>query len=189
MKNVLLFALLVSALNLFAQNGETVERKGFVIGLGISGGVISISDSNSENPFDKASGGLSLPNLKLGMMLSDRVALLATFPGMIYEYDGKDRSFEGLVPAIQYWVDNRWWVSGGVGLAIDAPAFYEVKKFKDETFNFGCAVTLSSGYELHQNDNFTIDLQSKIHLGRVFLEGDDYRDGAAFSVGIGFTWY
>lgn len=34
MKNVLLFVLLVSALNLFAQNNGTVERKGFVAGLG-----------------------------------------------------------------------------------------------------------------------------------------------------------
>ena len=171
------------------QPQSAVQREGFVIGFGIGGGVISVSDSYQEVAFDKASGGISLPNLKIGLMLSDRLALLATFPGMIYEHEGKDRSFEAFIPSLQYWVGDRWWINGGIGLAMDFPALYEVDDFKDEEWNFGCAVAASAGYELIQREKFVLDLQTKIHLGRTFLDNDAYRDGVAFTIGLGFNWY
>lgn len=189
MKKLLLITFLFSGLSLLGQNNNSIERKGFVIGFGIGGGIISVSDSYQETPFDKASGGLSLPNLKIGFMLSEKTALLATFPGMIYEYDGKDRSFEAFLPSLQYWVQDRWWVNGGVGLAMDFPAFYEVDDFKDEDFNFGCAVAVSTGYEIVQTKKFALDIQSRLHLGRVYLENDAHRDGVAFEIGLGFNWY
>lgn len=190
MRNLLIILFTFCTLTTFAQNDEnTIEREGFVIGFGIGGGVISISDSNQEVPFDKAEGGLSLPNLKIGWMLNNRLALLATFPGLIYEYEGDDRSFEAFIPSLQYWVKDRWWINGGVGLAMDLPAFYEVDNFKDEDWNFGCAVAISTGYELVQKKRYAFDLQSKIHMGRVFLDNDQHRDGVAFTIGLGFNWY
>lgn len=183
-----LFSLLT--FSAFGQmNENTVTREKFVIGFGVGGGVISLADSNTETDFDEAQGGISFPNLKIGWMLNDRTALLATFPGMIYEMDGKDRSFDGFVPVVQYWMNDRWWISGGMGLAMDFPAYYEVDDFKDEDWNFGCAVTASTGYEIYQKNNFTIDLQSKVYLGRVSLDGNEHRDAAALTVGIGFNWY
>ena len=134
-------------------------------------------------------GGISLPNLKFGWMLNDRLALMATLPGMIYDFEDHDRSFEAFIPSLQYWVGDRWWVNGGMGLAMDFPAFYEVEDIKNEEWNFGFAVAVSTGYEIIQRGNFAIDLQSKIHLGRVFLDNDQHRDAAAFTVGIGFNWY
>lgn len=188
MKNLLMVVLILCTFSLFSQNiNKTVERKGFVIGLGLSGGVISISDSDQEIPFDDAQGGFSLPNLKLGWMLNERLAILATFPGMIYEYEGKDRSFDAFMPSVQYWVKDRWWINGGIGLAVDGPALYE--DLDGEDWNFGCAVAFSTGYEIVQKKKFTIDLQTQLHLGRVFLENDQHRDGVAFSVGLGFNWY
>ena len=193
MKRMPLFFVLIAVLftgSLFAQEAPTgVERKGFVIGLGVGVGAISIADSNAETPFDEAQGGLSLPNLKIGFMLSDRMALLATFPGMIYEVDDRDRSFEAFIPSLQYWVNDRLWVNGGIGLAMDFPALYDMKGLEGDQFNLGCAVAVSAGFELVQRKNFALDLQSKIHLGRVFLDNDIERDAASFSVGVGFNWY
>lgn len=189
-KGLLIALFTVFTLTSYGQQFEnTVKRKGFVIGLGAGAGVISIADSDAENPFDDAQGGISLPNLKIGWMLNERTALLATFPGLIYDYEGKDRSFESFMPSLQYWVSDRWWVNGGIGLAMDFPAFYEVDDFKDEEWNFGCAVAASTGYEIYQKKNFTIDLQTKVHLGRVFLDDERHRDAAALTVGVGFNWY
>ena len=190
MKNLFVLVFTLFSLTLFGQAPDhSVQRKGLVFGVGVGGGVISVSQSTQEVPFDEAQGGFSLPNLKIGWMVNERLAVLATFPGKIYEYQGKDRSFEGFLPSLQYWAKDRWWINAGVGLAMDFPAFYEVDDFKDEDWNFGCAVSASTGYEIVQKNNFTIDLQSKVFLGRTFLENDEYRDAAAFSVGVGFNWY
>ena len=171
------------------NNGYTIERKGFVFGFGIGGGVISIADSNDEVPFDEAQFGISLPNLKFGWMLNDYLAILATFPGMIYDYEGKDRSFEAFIPSVQYWVNDRWWINGGIGLAMDFPALYEVDDLKNEDWNFGGAVALSTGFELVQNKRYALDLQTKLQMGRVHLDNDEHRDGVSFSIGLGFNWY
>ena len=190
MKNLLIIALTFAAFTTFAQNNNTpIQREGFVFGAGIGGGIISLSHSDAEGTFGAAQGAFSLPNLKLGWMLNDRLALLATFPGMIYEENGKDRSFESIMPTVQYWVSNKWWVNGGVGLAMDFPAFYNINGDENESWNFGCAVAASAGFEIVQRERFAIDLQTKVHLGRAFLDNDAHLDGVALSVGVGFNWY
>lgn len=190
MRTLIMLILSICTLNLFGQQiNDGVERNGFVIGFGIGGGVISISDSNQEVPFDKAQGGISFPNLKVGWMVNDRTAVLATFQGLIYEHQGKDRSFDAIVPSVQYWIKDRLWVNGGIGLAMDYPAFYEGGDHRNEDWNFGCAVTGSAGYEIVQRKNYALDIQTKLQLGRVFLDNDEYRDGVVFSVGLGFNWY
>jgi hypothetical protein len=190
MRNLLLVVLTLVTFTTFAQSqNSSVKRDGFVFGAGVGGGIISLSHSDAEGEFDEAQGAFSLPNLKIGWMLNDNLALLATFPGMLYEVDGKDRSFEAVMPTLQYWVSDKWWVNGGVGLGMDLPAFYNVKNVEDETWNFGCAVAASAGYEFVQRENFAIDFNAKVHLGRTFLENDAHLDGIGLSVGVGFTWF
>ena len=71
MKNLLVFVFTLCTLLSYGQNETNpIERKGFVIGFGIGGGVISVSDSDQEVPFDEAQGGGSFPNLKLGWMVN-----------------------------------------------------------------------------------------------------------------------
>lgn len=50
-------------------------------------------------------------------------------------------------------------MTAGAGIAMDFPAIYE-GNIKDEDWNFGGAVTLSTGYELVRKKHFAIDLQS-----------------------------
>ena len=192
MKNVLVFVLTLYTFAAFGQlttERPTVERKGFIIGLGVGAGVISFADSELETDFDDAQGGIYLPNLKLGWMLNDRLALLATFPGMTYEHEGKDRSFDAIVPALQYWVNNRWWINGGIGLTVDSPALYDFDDFDTEDWNFGTTVAFSTGYELVQKGRYTMDLQTGLQMGRANLDGGGHRDGVIFSIGLGFNWY
>jgi len=98
--------------NLLENDGNTIERKGFVIGIGIGGKVISIADSNDEVQFDEAQFGISLPNLK-----------------------------------VWQWIYSH---------------------FMKLTRNFGYAVAVNAGYEFVQKKRFALDLQTKLHIGRVY---------------------
>ncbi|MCX7549649.1 hypothetical protein [Xanthomarina sp. F2636L] len=176
----------------FAQNNSTKEttfqREGFLFEMGLGGGVISIEDSEDIQTFDKSQGAITFPELKLGYMLNDKLAITAAMPGMIYEFQDNDRHFGSFIPSVQYWIKDHWWIHGGIGLAIDGPALYDINDDNDE-WNFGCAVMASSGYEVYKKKNFALNIQSKIILGRAFLDGDVNRDAVLFSLGLGFSWF
>lgn len=192
MKNIFL---IISTLYTFVAFGQltteqqSFERNGFVFGFGVSSGIISIDDSNQDNPFDKVQGNIGFPNLKFGWMVNGQLAILGTLSGMNYEYEDKDRSFDAFVPTVQFWVKDRWWVSGGIGLAMDFPALHEVDDDNDEEWNFGYALSTSTGFELIQKKRYAMDLQANLHLGRTFLDGDEHRDAVVLSIGLGFNWY
>lgn len=189
MKNILILLFTFCSLLSYGQNETNpIERKGFVIGFGIGGGAISISDSDQEVPFDKGQAGGSFPNLKVGWMANDRLAILGVYAGMGYEYDGKDRSFDAFMPSVQYWIKDKWWVNAGAGLAMDFPAFYE-DNIEDEDWNFGGAVALSTGYELIQKKRFALDLQTQLQMGWANLSDNKDRDIVMLSFGVGFNWY
>ncbi|WP_452226845.1 hypothetical protein [Lacinutrix cladophorae] len=176
----------------FAQNNSNNEtlfqRSGFIFEFALGGGIISIEDSEGLQTFDKAQGAISFPEFKFGYMLNDKLAITASMPGMIYEFQDNDRHFGALIPSVQYWVKDRWWIHGGIGLAIDAPALYDIEDNVNDDWNFGCAVMASSGYEIYKKKNFALNMQSKLVLGRAFLENDVERDAVTFNVGLGFSW-
>lgn len=181
--------LLCTTISIAQNNQKDVEhtREGCLFEIGLSGGIISIEDSEGIQTFDVAKGAIGFPELKLGYMLNDNLAVTAVMPGMIYEFNNNDRHFGGFIPSVQYWVKDKWWIHGGLGLAIDGPALYDINNANDD-WNFGCSVMASSGYDIYKKNNFTFNLQSKLILGRAFLEGDAHRDAISFSVGVGINW-
>lgn len=191
-KNVLLIIVILFNFSAFGQlttQQPSIERKGFIFGFGIDGGMISLTDSSQENPFDEVQGNIGFPNLKFGWMVTDRLAILGTLPSMNYEYEGKDRSFKAFTPAIQYWIKDRWWVNGGFGLAMDFPALYEVDDTAEEDWNFGYTFTTSTGFELIQKKRYAFDLQTKLYYGKTYLDNDEHREALVVSIGLGFNWY
>ncbi|MFY0590998.1 hypothetical protein [Roseivirga sp.] len=189
MKNILITIFIFYAFLSYGQNEAIqIERKGFIIGFGLGGGVISISDSDQEVPFDEAQFGGTFPNLKFGWMVNDRLAILGMYSGMGYEYEGKDRTFDAFMPSVQYWVKDRWWINAGAGLAMDFPVFYE-DNIEDEDWNFGGAVSFSTGYEFVQKKNFALDLQTQLQMGWTNLDNGKDRDAVVLSFGIGFNWF
>lgn len=163
-------------------------REGFIFEFGIGGGIIGIEDSQGIQTFDKFQGAMSFPEFKFGYMLKDNLALTASMPGMIYEFQSNDRHFGGFIPSLQYWVKDRWWIHGGIGLAIDSPALYDIEENVNDDWNFGCGVTASTGYEIYKKKNFALNIQSKLVMGRTFLEGDAHRDAVSLNIGLGFSW-
>ena len=192
LKMTFMALILMSTLS-FAQNNSTFDstskRDGFIFEFSLGGGVISIEDSEGLQTFDKSQGAISFPELKFGYMLNNKLALTASMPGMIYEFKNNDRHFGGFIPSVQYWVKDRWWIHGGIGLAIDSPALYDIKENVNDDWNFGCAVMASTGYEFYKKKNFALNVQSKIVMGRTFLDGDVHRDAVTFNIGLGFSWF
>ncbi|MDC6388443.1 hypothetical protein PP182_07105 [Maribacter sp. PR1] len=175
----------------YAQNTNsetTTQRDGFIFEAVVGGGIISIEDSAGNQTFDKAQGTFVFPDLKLGYMLNENLAITAAMPGNIYEFQDNDRHFGGFIPSLQYWVKDRWWIHGGIGLAIDSPALYDIKDDVNDDWNFGCAVMASTGYEIYKKKNFALNVQSKLVLGRASLDGDVKRDAVLFNIGLGFSW-
>ncbi|RLK06575.1 hypothetical protein [Tenacibaculum discolor] len=186
-------ALMLTSIVGFAQSNsiieETSKREGFIFEFSLGGGIIGVEDSQGIQTFDKSQGAISFPELKFGYMLNDKLAVTLSMPGNIYEFQDNDRHFGGFIPSVQYWVKDRWWIHGGIGLAIDSPALYDIKDNVNDDWNFGCAVMASTGYEFYKKKNFALNVQSKIVMGRTFLDGDVHRDAVTFNIGLGFSWF
>ena len=175
----------------FAQNTDAKtnsKRQGFTFEFTLGGGIISLEDSAELQTFDESQGTFVFPDLKFGYILNESLAVTISIPGNIYEFQGNDRHFGGLIPSVQYWVKDRWWIHGGFGLAIDSPALYDIEENVNDDWNFGHAVMLSTGYEFYKKKNFALNVQSKLVLGGVNLDGNANRDAVIFNVGIGFSW-
>ena len=183
------FVLLSSTTYAQNTNSESIpQRDGFIFEFVVGGGIISIEDSEGIQTFDKSQGTFVFPDLKFGYMLNEKLAITVAMPGNIYEFQDNDRNFGGFIPSVQYWIKNRWWIHGGIGLAIDSPALYDIKDNVNDDWNFGCAVMASTGYEIYKKKNFALNVQSKLVLGRASLDGDAHRDAVIFNVGLGFSW-
>lgn len=173
----------------FAQTNsakKTVERKGFVFGFGLGAGNLNLKTNDTI----KVAFSSTLPNIKAGYMLSNRLALLSFLPGANYEYNGKKRGFEAVVIAGQYWLKESWWVLGGTGLTFDAPAFYTVKDPKKAGFYSGFpAFTFATGYEVWHKGKFVIDLQYRLFYGKSNLPHNGMRQGISNMLTVGFNWY
>jgi hypothetical protein len=165
------------------------ERQGFMFEFSLGGGIISIEDTAGIQSFDDAQGAFSFPDLKFGYMLNNRLALTLSIPGMIYSVNDNDRHFGGVIPAVQYWVKDRWWVHGGAGLAIDSPALYDIEDNVNDDWNTGIAVMASTGYEVYRKHNFALNIQSKLLLGGVNLTHGIDRDVVQLSLGVGLSWF
>ncbi|MDW7693003.1 hypothetical protein R9C00_10265 [Flammeovirgaceae bacterium SG7u.111] len=182
---VISIALLLLSLNTIAQS-ESPIRKGFTIGASVGAGALHFTKGIETS---ETQGGISLPNLKIGWFVNDKLAIYLNTPGQIYELNNKDRSFEGYIPSVQYWAADRWWVTGGVGAALDTPALYEKKSDSDEKNNWGKGVLLGTGYELRQHKKWAVDLQARLYMASVKLENGQRREGSSFTLGLGFTFF
>jgi hypothetical protein len=189
MRKIVTIALIIIANYSFAQTNTgklQIERKGFVFGVGLGAGSLSL------NTNDTVSTKLStaLPNIKVGYMLNNRLALLAILPGANYNYNEKDRGFEALIISGQYWLKDKWWVLAGTGLTFDAPAFYTVKDPKTAEFYTGFpAFTFATAYEIWHKNRFVLDFQFRVFYGKSNLSNGGQREGISNMFIVGFNWY
>lgn len=191
MKFVLILPLLFVVCLLRGQDAvkKGVERRGIVFGTAL--GVSRVQRSGSVLQRD-IQAGLSFPNFKIGGMLGRRTALLLYLPGSVYNYQGegrrRDRGFEGMFPSVQFWPRERWWVLGGAGLAMDAPAFYDIQDAGERKFYFGAGMVAGAGYEIWRGRRSALDIQTRVHYGSVDRP-EGAMNGWALNLLLGFNWY
>lgn len=185
-----LLAFMVELFGSTIKAQSAFQRKGFIFGAAAGGSYLSLTTTGTEA---QRLGTASFPNFKLGWMVTPRAAVALLLPGSIYVSKGdgreRDRGFEGIIPSFQYWAKDRWWVLGGAGLTLDAPAFYDIETPEERKFYFGPSVVFSTGYEVYRRKRFALDIQARIHAGRAAIQNGWKRDGLALTVGVGLNWY
>ncbi|MEQ9308599.1 MAG: hypothetical protein RLN90_04040 [Balneolaceae bacterium] len=184
MKKINLIMLFIIIVVQVKAQENPIEREGFVIGASAGMAFTSIL-GDTPNISDGAS--ISLPNLKIGWMYNQDVALLITTPGLNYTRGDLDRSIDGIIPSVQYWVKPNWWVSGGLGLGIDSATIFDSNSSNDDT-NIGTACQFSAGYEIYKKGRFTIDYQGVLFASNINNDWGDL-ESVSFLTGFGFNFY
>jgi hypothetical protein len=183
---MLLFGMVIS---LTATAQTDISRKGFVFGF--SSG---IANSNLKFPSKNQNNTNLALNWKIGYMLNPKFALLLNGSVSIYEYDLSDRKrlrdFGGLFASTQYFVSDKFWILGGVGVGTDAPVFYDLKPENEiETkYYSGIGAVSSVGYEIFRKKNFALDLQARVNYSSVKLPIGK-TNGLTTALLIGITFY
>jgi len=179
----------ISHLSVFAQDKREVLSKGIVFGFssGIANSNLNFPSKNQNNT------NLAL-NWKIGYKLNSKLALLINGAVSIYEYDLSDRKrlrdFGGVFASTQYFVSDKLWILGGVGIGTDAPVFYDlVPENEIETeYYTGFGVVSSVGYEIYRKKRFALDLQARINYTSVNLPIGK-TDGLTTALLIGFNFF
>lgn len=175
-----------------AQETVSVVRKGFVFGtsLGLTTTYLKFPD-RSENHSDLGM------DLKIGYMVNSKLAILLTSSVSIYDYSGfgrhRKRDFGILSPSIQYWLKNKFWFLGGVGIGGDNPVFWDIKNPDEDPletkYYSGLGVTTSMGYELLRlNNSLVIDVKARALYRKVNLQ-EGSTTGFSYGILLGINFY
>ena len=162
------------------------EREGLILGAALGGGGLRTQDClGGSCPASDVFARFSTPNLKLGWMLSPRMAALLYVPAGLHVRNDRKRAFEGVLVGLQYWITERAWVQGGGGVALDVPLLFT----KPEGFHAGPGLSAGAGVDLVQRGRFAMDLQVRFLYGRVRVEDELKRRSGATDILVGFNWY
>jgi len=163
------------------------NKEGWFFGTAI--GLSQLSFNNETIDFGKHTN-LSFPNFKVGKMINAKSAFLLYLPGSIYTFTSsgreRDRGFEAILPSYQHWFHPKSWLMASVGVAMDAPAFYDITDGSERKFYFGLGAAATFGYEFIQFGNKNFDIQSRVYYGSVDYQNTAIK-GLAFSILIGFN--
>jgi hypothetical protein len=128
-------------------------------------------------------------------MLRPNLALLLSSNVSSYDYSGlgrdRKRDFGIIAPTLQYWLSDRFWVLGGVGLGVDAPIFWDIEKpeiNKEEAkYYAGLGVVTALGFEIYRKKNFALDIKTRLTYRNVKLqEGRTSGFSPALLLGVNF---
>lgn len=119
---------------------------------------------------DLALGGLSLG---LGGWVSPKVAITGRIAGVTYSEDGTNYSDVFFGPSLQYWVDDHFWLGGGVGLGILAVSGDGADPSADNN-ETGLGFDLRVGYTFTTGSENTINASFELNPGHFSEGGQSY---------------
>jgi hypothetical protein len=196
MKSILITTILLLSVfmnSAFAQEDNAIRRKGFIFGVSYGAGysILNFPDKNQRE------SGFAV-DAKFGYMIKPDLAILLSTNVSIYDYSGfgrdRKRDFGILAPSLQYWVKDKFWILGGVGLGGDNPVFWDidfenVEKDPLETKYFnGLGFVAAVGYEIFQRKNMALDLKTKISFRNVEMQ-EGKTNGTSIVLLLGINLY
>jgi hypothetical protein len=175
--------------------GAEPRREGFTGDLGIGFALTSVPVRTvmiitgpgptvvSEGPAKRElKAGLAPLSLSLGGFLSEDVALAFRIAGTSYFEDGDQFGHNFYGPIVEIWPGDRFYVSGGVGLAVFGPnPLISSSDMESET---GWALDFRAGVALVNSENHDFTLSVEAIPG--FYEGESVQ-GYAFVAA--WKWY
>ncbi|MFN8340033.1 MAG: hypothetical protein U0V64_00075 [Cyclobacteriaceae bacterium] len=184
MKHILLAGLLLTGQLAVAQN----QSSRWILSAGVGLSQLQLAgDGISEK-----STVLSIPNIQIGRKLTPRLALVVNLPGCVYRYAAvgrtRDRGFEGIIPGIRYAINDRWWALAGIGLGMDAPAFYDIKTPEERNFHLGYAGLAGVGYEYWRTERKSAGVQLRWRHNWL-KTAPTWTSGSALELLMTFTLY
>lgn len=169
------------------------HRRGLVLGFGFGigevadeRGTIACADCEVDSP-------AGFGELRVGYMLSPRLAFLLEFSG-----GSKDLDRNGEVSlaqymgfgAAQYWLTRRLWIKGGIGVAQMEVLITNGDEIFEEPRGEGGALMGAIGYEVYQGRRFALDLQLRgVTAAYSDVDGESEEVIQSGSFGLGFNWY
>jgi hypothetical protein len=170
---------------------EQADRKGFFFGtsLGIAYSNLYLPN-NSDNFTD-----LGL-DLEIGYSLNSKFDLMLTSNVSIYNYTGfgrdRKRDFGILAPTVQYWLIDRLWIQGGVGLGGDNPVFWDIKDPDNDPFEIryyaGYGAIVAIGYEFFEfNEHINMDIKFRAMYRNVTLQ-EGMSSGISYGILLGINF-
>lgn len=188
MNKLILIILILGSNFLTAQENlenNPIERKGFIFGTSVGGGLYHVNGDTYSR--------LSLPNIKIGSMVNEKLGILLYAPSGIHKLNGatEERAFEALTLTAQYWISDKFYLNTGAGMAIETTPIYLVDFTEGPPeFNTGIGITASAGYEVLQwSKNKTIDVQLRFLYGNIHIQDSPHKDHLAIDLMIGFNLY
>lgn len=182
---VISFMLCITA---FGQTKNEIKRKGLVFGTSFG-----IANASMNFPTKKQNTTNLAINWKVGYMINSKFALVVNGAVSVYEYDLTDRKrlrdFGGVFASTHYFITDKFWALGGIGIGTDAPVFYDLKPENpiETKYYSGIGAISSVGYEIYRKKNVTLDIQARINFSRVNLPmGKTNGFTAAILLGINF---
>ncbi len=175
-----------------AQEKSSFQRKGFVFGTALGGSVSSLKFPNKSQ--HQANLGI---DLKIGYMLNSNLAILLTSNIAIYDYSGfgrdRKRDFGIIGPSAQYWLKDKLWLLGGIGIGGDNPVFWDIKNTDSDALELkyyaGLGLVAAVGYEIYQSKkNFTIDVKARTMYRNVKMQ-EGNTTGFSYGILVGINFY
>ena len=165
---------------IFAQT-TTPATSGFHFGISAGAGPICVGEEDKNTICYTR---FLVPNFKIGWRLSEKTAIFGYIPTGVYRKHGDFRAFEAIMPAVQYWLNEKYWVLGGVGINLDFPLIGT----DAGGFYTGPAVCLGAGVDLWQINNKTIDMQVRYQYGSSKPDDIGARNVSGIDFLIGLSW-
>jgi len=157
-----------------------IYRSGLVLGFAIGGGGIS-----SNNCGDFCGGAFAIEG-HIGLMLNPRLALMGDFwlnDHTIPNTSGDGSTLHSISTfAAQVWLNDMFWLKGGIGASRLQLVSNSNGVFDDET---GLGVLGAAGVEVLQSSIFALDLQFRVGHGS-YSTGPGITNYAFMA---GFNWY